>query len=182
MTKATILIVEDEEDLAAAYSSWLASDYTVRTANTGAEALDKLDETVDIVLLDRRLPDIAGRDVLDEIRSNGHNCRVAMVTAVTPDVDILEMGFDDYLLKPVSRTDLHKTIDTLLELATYHDLIQQCYQLASKKIALETTQPEAELRASSAYSELLREFESVQARAEAMVDDISAENIYHAIS
>ena len=103
---STVLVVEDKEELAETFAAWLEPDHEVRLALTGHEALDLADETVDVVLLDRRLPDIDGREVLDRLRADGLDCRVCMVTAVQPDFDILDMGFDDYAVKPVFQDDL----------------------------------------------------------------------------
>lgn len=116
-----ILIVEDERDLADLYSTWLAESYAVRTAYGGSQALEAINESVDVVLLDRRMPEITGGEVLEEIRGRSYDCLVAMVTAVEPDLDIIEMGFDDYLVKPISETDLRAQVDQLLSLATYDD-------------------------------------------------------------
>jgi len=100
-----VLVVEDEPDLADLYAAWLGDEYRVRTAYGGQEALDELDEAddeVDAILLDRRMPGLSGDEVLAAVRERGIDCRVAMVTAVEPDFDILKMGFDDYLVKPVT--------------------------------------------------------------------------------
>lgn len=80
-----VLVVDDEEDLANLYSQWLSDDYAVRTAYNGEQALERLDETVDVVLLDRRMPGLSGDDALNRIREREYDCRVAMVTAVDPD-------------------------------------------------------------------------------------------------
>lgn len=47
------------------------------------------------------MPVRSGNEVLDKMRIAGYDWCVAMVTTVEPDLDILEMGFDDYLVKPV---------------------------------------------------------------------------------
>ena len=103
---ATVLAVDDEPDLAELYRVYLDPAYDVRIATGGEEALDAMDETVDVVLLDRRMPDMSGHEVLDAIRGEGYDARVAMLTAVEPDVDIVEMPFDDYKTKPVTKEDL----------------------------------------------------------------------------
>ena len=133
---ATVLIVEDEAELAAEYADWLR-EYTVHTAHTGEEALDRLEaEPVDVVLLDRRLPDRPGSEVLSVIRERGHDCRVAMITAVDPDFDVLEMPIDDYVVKPVLGDDLRELVDSLLQLADYDELVQESFSIASKLRAI----------------------------------------------
>ncbi|MFB6256401.1 MAG: response regulator transcription factor [Haloplanus sp.] len=108
-----MLIVEDETRLADLYAEILGADYDVVTAYSGTEALDVADESVDAVFLDRKMPGLSGGEVLERLRDRGHDYPVAMLTAVRPDWDIAEMGFDDYLLKPVDAQDLHNATERL---------------------------------------------------------------------
>lgn len=149
-----VLIVEDEPDLATLYSAWLEDEVTVETAYDGSDALDAIDETVDVVLLDRRMPGLPGDTVLETIRERGLDCRVAMVTAVEPDFDIIGLGFDDYLVKPVSKAELTSLIDQLLLRSSYDDQLQQFFALASKKALLDGQKTAAERRASQEYAVL----------------------------
>jgi DNA-binding response OmpR family regulator len=149
-----VLIVEDEPDLADLYATWLRDDYRVRVAYGGREALDNLDDEVNVVLLDRRMPDLSGDEALAEIRNRGFECRVAMVTAVEPDFDIIAMGFDDYLVKPVSRESLTDTVSNLILRNTYDAGVQELYSLASKKALLEAEKDEATLGDNTEYNTL----------------------------
>lgn len=158
MSNSTVLVVEDQERLADLYETWLAASYDVRTAHTVAEADELLDARIDVALLDRRLPDGSGDDVLAMIRDAGIDARVAMVTAVDPDFDILDMGFDDYVVKPVTERDLHDIVEGLLDRDQYSDELMQYYALASKRATLESEMSADELDASDEYEELLREF------------------------
>ena len=158
MSEKTVLVVEDQERLADLYETWLATEYEVRTAHTAAEAEELLDGEIDIGLLDRRLPDGSGDDVLEMIRDAGIDARVAMVTAVDPDFDILEMGFDDYIVKPVTERDLHDIAEQLLERDQYSGDLKRYYALASKRATLESEKSADELDASTEYEELLKEF------------------------
>jgi len=150
-----VLVVEDERDLSELYRTWLAKSYRVRTARDGRAALDELDENVDIVLLDRRMPDLSGDEVLDRIRERGLDCRVAMVTAVEPDVDIVEMEFDDYLVKPVSEEELLRMVENLRIRDEYDDGVKQLFSLASKKALLEGEKDRTALETSEEYQQLL---------------------------
>ncbi|WP_372911614.1 HalX domain-containing protein [Salinigranum sp.] len=152
--KPVVLIVEDEPDLADLYATWLDDEYTVRVAYGGREALEKLDESVSVVLLDRRMPDLSGDEALAEIRSRGFDCRVAMVTAVEPDFDIVAMGFDDYLVKPVSKDALHETVSNLLLRSAYDSGVQELFSLASKKALLESEKGPTALAESEEYQKL----------------------------
>ena len=156
-----VLIVEDETDLADLYAIYLSDLYEVQTANDGRTALEVVGNDTDVVLLDRRMPDMTGDEVLGEIRARGIDCRVAMITAVEPDLDIVEMPFDDYLVKPVTREDLHGLVEVLLRRAGYDTRAQEFFQLASKKAALEST-PDVSVEEEEEYQELTRRMEELQ--------------------
>jgi len=176
-----VLIVEDEPDLADLYSAWLREACTVRTAYNGAQALDAIDEEIDIVLLDRRMPGLSGDEVLETIRDRGLDTRVAMVTAVEPDFDIIGMGFDDYLVKPVSQRDLMETVDQLLLRSTYDDQMQEFFALASKKAVLDAQKTDAELRASEEYARLEDRLAVLRAEIDDTVSELSDRNGYRRI-
>lgn len=151
-----VLIVEDERGLADLYAAILEDTYTVRTAYTGEQALDLLDNAVDVALIDRRLEDWSGDRLVTAIHDRNIDCQVALVTAVTPDFDIVDLAIDDYLTKPVSREELLETVEELL-LWTKSDINrQELLALVSKKIALENEKSQAELAASTEYSKLER--------------------------
>jgi len=151
---ATVLVVDDESDVADAYAAQLQARYDVATAYGGQAAVDSLDDSVDVVLLDRRMPGVSGDDVLDYIREEGLDCRVAMVTAVDPDFDIIGMPFDDYVIKPVSRDELFETIDRLLDVSAYHSKLREFYALSAKHATLLSNKPDSELADSDEFDEL----------------------------
>lgn len=155
-----VLVVDDEPDLADLYDEWLSDVYEVQVAYRGDAALSSLDATLDVVLLDRRIADLSGDEVLEEIRRRGLDCRVAMVTAVTPDEDIVEMGFDDYLVKPVSREDLRELVERLLRRSTHTAELQELFALASKKATLDTEAAGPPPRSGEAYARLEAELEA----------------------
>jgi DNA-binding response OmpR family regulator len=157
-----VLIVEDEPDVAETYRLWLEEDYRVRMAQDGDEGLEHLDADVDIVLLDRMMPGLSGDEVLEHIRADDLECRVAMVTAVEPDFDILEMGFDAYLSKPIKSDRLQETVQNLLERSEYDSLLQEYYSLVEKQATLEATKSRAELGESDEYDRLKAEIDSLR--------------------
>ncbi|MFW5919646.1 MAG: response regulator [Halanaeroarchaeum sp.] len=171
--RPTVLIVDDEENITSLFEAWLTEEYDVRTANSGSEALEEMSEAVDVALLDRRMPTISGDELLEEIRDRGYAVRVAMVTAIDPDFDVLEMGFDDYLTKPVSREDLEEIVEELLSRKSYDEDVQRYFSLASKKAALEESKPMSELAASEEYQTLLDELDAVEA---GLNDQLSVED------
>ncbi|MFC7069969.1 response regulator transcription factor [Halobaculum lipolyticum] len=171
-----VLIVEDEPEVAELYRGYLAGDYDVTVANTGEEALELVDEHTDAVLLDRRLPDTSGADILAEIRDRDLDCRVAMVTAVEPDVDIVEMGFDLYLVKPATRDDIQSAVERLGTRAQYDDTLQRTAALVTKRAVLEAERTPAELRSSPEYETLLADIETLQSDLEDLADAFSPDD------
>ncbi|AHB64981.1 DNA-binding protein [Haloarcula hispanica N601] len=172
--QATILVVDDEPAVADVYAEQLRDRYTVETVYSGEAALSKLDSAVDVVLLDRRMPDLSGDEVLSAIREKRYDTRVAMVTAVDPDFDIIEMPFDDYVLKPVSKEDLFGTIEQLLLYADYEERLRECYSLTAKYAALESSKPQAVLDESEEFSELKAELAEVRAELDDITDSFDA--------
>ncbi|SIR96905.1 HalX domain-containing protein [Natronorubrum thiooxidans] len=149
-----VLVVDDEARLADLFAAWLKTEWVVDTAYDGMEALEKMGDAVEIVLLDRRMPGLSGDEVLAEIRDRGYDSRVVMVTAVDPDFDIIEMGFDDYLVKPVSKDELVEIVDTVIGRSEYESDIQEYYALVSKKALLESEKAERELGTNDEYQTL----------------------------
>ena len=171
-----VLVVEDEPDLADLYAAWLGDKYRVRTAYGGQEALDRLDELddpVDAILLDRRMPGLSGDEVLAAVRERGIDCRVGMVTAVEPDFDILEMGFDDYLVKPVTSDTLHDTVEGLLRRSQYDTGIQDLFSLTSKKAMLEAEKSASELADNEEYQRLTDRIEALRSDVDDSLDAVT---------
>ncbi|SFG09306.1 Response regulator receiver domain-containing protein [Halopelagius inordinatus] len=176
-----VLIVEDEPDLADLYATWLKDEYRVRVAYGGREALEALDEAVDVVLLDRRMPDLSGDEALTEIRNRGFECRVAMVTAVEPDFDIVAMGFDDYLVKPVSKDSLEETVSNLLLRNSYDDGVKELFSLASKKALLESEKDATSLESSEEYTELDGRLEELRAELDETLQNLDDDDDIEAV-
>jgi DNA-binding response OmpR family regulator len=135
-----VLVVDDEAELAELYGYWLDEAYDTVVATGGEEALALATEAVDVALLDRRMPEMTGDELLSALREREVDCRVAMITAVEPDIDIVEMPFDDYLVKPITREELHSVVEVLLSRARFDSRTQEFFALASKKATLESAQ------------------------------------------
>jgi len=123
---ATILIVEDEYAVARGIQYALQQEgYSVSVARTGEEGLEfAIRHAPDLVVLDVRLPDIDGFEVLRRLRSAGNKAPVLFLTARDEEMDKvigLELGADDYLTKPFGLRELMSRIKALLRRA-YGDL------------------------------------------------------------
>jgi DNA-binding response OmpR family regulator len=168
---ATVLVVDDEQDVADAYAVQLQIDYDTRTAYGGEDALSTVDGDVDVVLLDRRMPDLAGDEVLSEIRDRGLECSVIMVTAVDPDFDIVEMPFDDYICKPADRDDLVDAIETQLSVSEYDDRLQEYMEKSAKLELLKDEKSTGELQSNDEIRQLAKRVDELESSLDDMVHD-----------
>ncbi len=117
-TRGKILVVDDEVELCALLNEFLTEKgYRVRTATSGKEALVKVrQETPDAVLLDVRMPDMSGLEVLRAIRAMGTAVFVVMVTALEDETtrqEARQLGADGYVTKPFHLGDLEARLGGL---------------------------------------------------------------------
>ena len=182
MSNDVILVVEDKTELADLYSGWLSERYPVRVANDGPEALEEFDEDVEVVLLDRELPGMNGKAVLSMLRDRGADCQVAMVTAVEPEVDVVEMGFDAYVTKPVRDDELFELVDHLLHRRVYDENVRKLFAAISKQIALESKYTQEELDEDPQYQHLLAEIEKLREETADLAEQFDDDNFRTALS
>jgi two-component system response regulator VicR len=126
MPGETILVVEDEPSVARGLEYGLkAEGFSVLVAANGALALDLARGTKGraaphLMLLDVRLPDMSGFDVCRLLRDEGRSLPILMVTARDEEVDKvlgLELGADDYIVKPFSFRELLSRVHAALRRA-----------------------------------------------------------------
>jgi DNA-binding response OmpR family regulator len=122
MSGERILIVEDERAVARGLEYGLEKEgFSVQWAGTGQRALS-LARTQDphLIVLDIRLPDLSGFDVCRQLRAEGKRQPILMLTARDEEVDKvlgLELGADDYIVKPYQLRELIARIRALLRRA-----------------------------------------------------------------
>jgi DNA-binding response OmpR family regulator len=117
-----ILVVEDERAVARGLEYGLQSEgFAVLLAETGQRALELArSEDPHLILLDLRLPDVSGFDVCRQLRAEGSRMPILMLTARDEELDKvlgLELGADDYVVKPYSLRELLSRIRALLRRA-----------------------------------------------------------------
>lgn len=173
---STVLIVDDEPSLVEAFTTFLDDEYRVLTATTGADALEQINDDIDVVLLDRDMPGLDGNEVLAQIRDQEFTCRVAMVSGVEPDVDIVEMAFDNYLVKPVERDELVESVERLARRTTYAETIQEAFRLASRLAVLETHLSAIQLSESDEYAALRDRRETLQTDLDAVTAEFTEQD------
>lgn len=123
-----LLLVEDERAVARGLEYALQREgYRVLWAQTGQQALDfARTQEPHLIILDIRLPDLSGYDVCRTLRSEGNVQPILMLTARDEEVDKvlgLELGGDDYVVKPYSVRELLSRIRALLR-RTYGEFAQ----------------------------------------------------------
>lgn len=156
-----VLIIDDDDDVRATYELWL--DWETYTAEDGQTALSILTPEVDVVILDRMMPGLSGSDVLDAMEGREADPRVVLVTAVNPELDIIEMPFDAYLSKPVGGEELNETVRTLLNRDRQTDQLREYYRLVEKRATLETENPTRTLEEDERYQQLISRIEELEA-------------------
>jgi DNA-binding response OmpR family regulator len=115
---AKILIVDDEEHIRFLYSEELTeAGYEVITAENGYQLLEKIeDEKPDLVVLDIKMIDYNGLDLLQDIRNKFYNLPVVLCTAYdTFKEDMKSIAADFYVIKSFDLTELKSKISMALE-------------------------------------------------------------------
>ncbi|MGZ8289612.1 MAG: putative bifunctional diguanylate cyclase/phosphodiesterase [Telluria sp.] len=127
-----ILLVDDEPRLLSSlYELLRGRDYHLVTATCGSEALAHLSRLrFDLVLLDLRLPDVSGHQIMDFINEKGIDADVIVMSGevgIDAAIGALKRGAYDYLRKPYSREELLKTVANALQ--------QRRLEMANRRIA-----------------------------------------------
>jgi two-component system, NtrC family, response regulator AtoC len=151
--KATILVVDDERVFRVMAEEALTREgYEVRTAASLAKARSEISRWVpDVLLLDRRLPDGDGLELLEAARSDRTTAPLAIVITAYGDVEnavqALRAGASDYLTKPIQTADLLVKLDKALEARGLRDRLTLARNNAARPALLEgQSAPERLLR------------------------------------
>lgn len=116
--KKKILIVDDEEHIRFLYSEELTDEgYDVITADSGYQLLEKIEnEKPDLIVLDIKMVDYNGLDLLQDIRNKYYDLPVVLCTAYdTFKEDMKSIAADHYVIKSFDLTELKNKIATALE-------------------------------------------------------------------
>ena len=175
-TEQVVLVADDNKRVNTMHTAWLEDDYTVRTASDGEETLRSLDSDVGVVVLDRRMPGLSGDEVLDWIRSQRYDIRVVIVTSEDVDLELLDMGFDEYLTKPLRKTELREVVADLFERREYDAQLQEYLALQSKLGLLRAAYLDDTLASHELYQRLQDRLDDLEPTDEE-IEDIDTETL-----
>jgi two-component system, OmpR family, alkaline phosphatase synthesis response regulator PhoP len=132
MSKERILIAEDQPEGLELLEAYLdAADYDIETAVDGEDALKKVQSFhPDLILLDVMMPRISGFEVCKRLKANAQtrDIVILMITALDQHHDIdraVEVGTNDFLTKPINKTELLLRIKAALASRQYADPLDQ---------------------------------------------------------
>lgn len=117
---AAVLVVEDNPEMQQYLHATLSSHFEIVLADNGRKALEILEnKRFDLILSDLMMPEMDGMELLEHVKSNAHwkNTPFVMLTALASDKDkfkALNVGLDDYLLKPFNSEELLVRINNLI--------------------------------------------------------------------
>ena len=128
-----VLIIEDESLIRwSLRQKFEEREYHVTEAENGSTALEALErEVFDLILLDHRLPDMTGLDILRTLRENDHDVLVIMITAyssIEDAVEAIKLGAYDYIAKPFQMDQLMLAVDKALETTKLRREVRQLRQ------------------------------------------------------
>lgn len=124
-----ILLVDDEKDIVDICQTYFEYEgYTVTTASNGEEALQHLNDSIDLIVLDIMMPELNGYDVVKEMKQRQLDIPFIYLSAKTQEQDTiyaLTLGADDYMTKPFSPRELVLRANNLL------NRVRKCMNLQS---------------------------------------------------
>ncbi|MGI9451649.1 MAG: sigma-54-dependent transcriptional regulator [Geminicoccaceae bacterium] len=123
-----ILLVEDQTALARTYQGFLRQEpYSLRHVETGQSALEAVEDQPSAILLDLKLPDADGLDILRTIRERGLTMPVVVITAhgsMQTAIEAMRAGATDFLVKPFQAERLKVTLKNALERQELEAVVQ----------------------------------------------------------
>ncbi|MEQ8849142.1 response regulator [Botrimarina sp.] len=143
-----VLIADDNEPNVELLEAYLAGlDVEVGVAVDGQDTLDKVASfKPHVLLLDVMMPKVSGFEVCQRLKSDPatSDCMILMVTALNESGDIeraVDAGTDDFLSKPVNKTELVKRVENMLKLHSVTDEVERLRRYIEEMERRETEEP-----------------------------------------
>jgi len=129
-------VVDDEYRFAEAHARMLRDEFAVEVAQGGQAGLEAMSPDIDVLVVDRNMPTLSGEELVAAVNDGEFDCATIMITAVEPDVDIVDLGVDNYLTKPVSSDKLLAAVTEAFEWQSYDETLQDYFALSNKREVL----------------------------------------------
>jgi len=138
----SILIIDDDPLIRKTLSSHLSkADYEISMAEDGDEGLRSFEESLpDLIILDIRLPDMSGIEVLSRIKEKDKNASIIIMTAyddMKTTVDAIKLGAFEYLVKPLDYVELDLTINKAFQMQSLEDKVSYLVEEQQKEYTID---------------------------------------------
>jgi len=138
----SVLVIDDDPLIRKTLSSYLSKKgFEAVAAEDGEEGLQKYEEHVpDLVILDIRLPDVDGLEVLGRIREKNPNATIIIMTAyddMKTTIDAIKSGAFEYLVKPLDYVELDLTIDKAFQIRGLEDKVSYLVEEKQKEYTID---------------------------------------------
>ena len=137
----SILIIDDDPLIRKTLSSHLSKSYDLSMAEDGEEGLQRYEESVpDLVILDIRLPDMDGLEVLNKIKERDKNAHIIIMTAyddMKTTVEAVKLGAFEYLVKPLDYVELDLTINKAFQMQSLEDRVSYIVEEQQKEYTID---------------------------------------------
>jgi DNA-binding NtrC family response regulator len=184
-----ILLIEDTLSMARVYLEYLKrGSFTARHCMTGQEALGEIERRPpDALLLDLRLPDMDGLDILKHIKAQRYGIAVVVITAdgsLNRAIEAMREGALDFLVKPFNADRLLITLNNVLERQRLNSMVESLSGRAAAngsgdRLAIEV--PPLHITERSAIEQAIRACDGNVVRAAALLQ-VSASTIYRKLA
>jgi len=134
-----ILIIEDDPAIQKALkASFEKEEYEILTASEGIDGYKKAqDNSINCIILDLMLPGKNGKDICKDLRNDGINTPILILTSKQEEMDkvlLFELGADDYVTKPPSIRELHARVNALIRRSSNVKKQLEAYNFSDIKI------------------------------------------------
>jgi two-component system response regulator AtoC len=137
----SILIIDDDPLIRKTISSHLSKGFEVTLAEDGEEGLQNYEEGMpDLVILDIRLPDLSGLEVLSKIKERNKSANIIIMTAyddMKTTVEAIKLGAFEYLVKPLDMVELDLTINKAFQMQSLEEKVSYLVEEQQKEYTID---------------------------------------------
>ncbi|NIO48207.1 MAG: response regulator [Candidatus Aminicenantes bacterium] len=138
----SVLVIDDDPLIRKTLSSYLSKKgYEALVSEDGEEGIQKYEERIpDLVILDIRLPDVDGLEVLGRIREKNPNASIIIMTAyddMKTTIEAIKSGAFEYLVKPLDYVELDLTIDKAFQIRSLEDRVSYLVEEKQKEYTID---------------------------------------------